>query len=239
MSGHDGSTPAHAPLIAVDSLCKAFPGTPEVIALRPSTFQISAGEFIAVTGPSGSGKTTLLSLLGLLDVPTSGRYAFEGIDVLALTDDERAALRAHRIGFVFQAFCLLGARSVLDNVSMGRLYQGGSRRERMQRASELIDLVGLTHRRDALGAHLSGGEQQRASIARALMCGPSVVLCDEPTGNLDTANSDAVLSVLEALNDTGTTILVITHDPHVAARSRRVLGVSDGIVNESPTMGVD
>ena len=220
-------------VVDVDNLTKVFPGPPAVTALRPCTFQIHRGEYVAVTGASGSGKTTLLSLLGLLDTPTSGRYRLDGIDVAGLDDGDRSAVRAHRIGFVFQAFHLLGYRSVTDNVELGLLYQGTPKRQRRQRASEVIDRVGLGHRQHALCSTLSGGEKQRVAIARTLVREPALVLCDEPTGNLDTSTTAQILELLAALHATGLTIAVITHDLDIAKTAQRHFAITDGKLTES------
>jgi len=219
------------PVVHVEGLSKVFPGPPSVEALHPCSVEVQPGEFVAITGPSGSGKTTLLSLLGLLDTPTTGRYVLAGRDVAKLNDNERAAARAHLIGFVFQAFHLVAYRTVLENVELGLVYQGIPRRERRDRAREVIEGIGLQHRERALCATLSGGEKQRVAIARTLVRNPVIVLCDEPTGNLDTANSSTVLDTLSALRDNGLTVLVITHDPIVAARAERRLGIRDGYLN--------
>jgi putative ABC transport system ATP-binding protein len=220
------------PVAVVEGLSKVYPGPPEVVALRPCSFTIHHGEAVAITGASGSGKTTLLSLLGLLDTPTAGRYVLDGVDVAGLSDRQRSAVRARKIGFVFQAFHLVGYRSVLDNVELGLVYQGVSRRERRRRSSEVIDQVGLGHRRHTLCSRLSGGEKQRVAIARTLVRAPSLVLCDEPTGNLDTATSNQVLGLLDDLHQRGLTIVVITHDPVIAARAKRNLVISDGLLIE-------
>lgn len=224
-----------SPVVSVEGLSKIFPGPPSVEALHPCTFRIDRGEFVAITGPSGSGKTTLLSLLGLLDVPTSGQYVLDGLDVASLSDNERAGVRAERIGFVFQAFHLIGYRTVAENVELGLLYQGISKRERRQRALNAIEQVGLASRQNGLCSHLSGGEKQRVAIARTLVRQPAVALCDEPTGNLDSNNSDVVLSLLDELNAAGLTVAVITHDPTVAAHAERTLRISDGILYDSTT----
>ena len=226
-----GDTP---PAVAVDGLTKTFTGPPQLTALHPCTFTIGAGEFVAVTGPSGSGKTTLLSLLGLLDVPTAGSYLLAGDDVANLSDNERAAVRAHHIGFVFQAFHLIGHRSVTDNVELGLLYQGTSRAERLELAHQAIDHVGLTSRADSRCSQLPGGEKQRVAIARTLVRRPTLVLCDEPTGNLDSATADTVLDQLHQLHHAGLTIMVITHDPGVAAQAGRNLTIHDGHLTEGP-----
>lgn len=219
-------------VVDVDALTKAYPGPPPIVALQPTTFQIRTGEYIAITGPSGSGKSTLLSLLGLLDEPTAGHYRLDGIDVADLNDRKRAAIRAHKIGFVFQAFHLIGYRSVIDNVQLGLTYQGVARRERRRRALDVIEHVGLTHRTHALCSTLSGGERQRVAIARVLIRQPALVLCDEPTGNLDTTTSNQVLDLLEQLHYEGLTIVVITHDPDTARRAQRNLTITDGHVTE-------
>lgn len=224
-------------VLKVEGLSKVFPGPPEVIALQPCDFQVGAGEFVAITGPSGSGKTTLLSLLGLLDAPTTGRYVLDGLDVAELSDNDRAAVRARRIGFVFQAFHLVGYRTVLENIELGLLYHGIPKRQRRLRALEVTERVGLTHRRSGLCSQLSGGEKQRVAIARTLIRKPAIVLCDEPTGNLDTANSDTILTTLEELHGEGMTVVVITHDQTVASRAQRNLQIRDGVLTE-PGAGV-
>jgi putative ABC transport system ATP-binding protein len=217
----------------VEGLSRVFPGPPAVTALQPCSFQIRRGEYVAVTGASGSGKTTLLSLLGLLDVPTAGRYVLDGIDTASLSDRRRSAVRARRVGFVFQAFHLLGYRNVVDNVEMGLLYQGVPKHRRRERALAIIDHVGLASRRDALCSVLSGGEKQRVAIARTLVREPALVLCDEPTGNLDTATAAQVLGLLDELHAQGLTIVMITHDPAIARLAERNLVISDGVVTEA------
>ncbi|MDP9464092.1 MAG: ABC transporter ATP-binding protein, partial [Actinomycetota bacterium] len=214
--------------VEVVDLSRVFTGPPEVAALAPCSFTIAAGDFVAITGPSGSGKTTLLSLLGLLDQPSSGSYRLDGVDVADLSDGERAAVRAHRIGFVFQAFHLIPYRTVTDNIELGLTYQGIRRRQRRMRALEVIDQVGLASRRDALCAHLSGGEKQRVAIARTLIREPALVLCDEPTGNLDTASSEQVLDLVGELHRAGLTVVIVTHDSDVASRASRNLVMRDG-----------
>ncbi|MGK2887358.1 MAG: ABC transporter ATP-binding protein [Rhodococcus sp. (in: high G+C Gram-positive bacteria)] len=226
------------PVIEVDGLSRVFEGPPEVTALFPCTFRIEHGEYVAITGPSGSGKTTLLSLLGLLDPPTSGTYRLDGIDVADLSDAERAAVRAHRIGFVFQAFHLVGYRSVIDNVELGLTYQGVPHRQRRQHALEMIERVGLSHRTHALCTTLSGGEKQRVAIARTLIRHPALVLCDEPTGNLDTATSNTVLELIEGVHRDGLTVIIITHDPAIAERTNRNLTIIDGHVTEPEPVSV-
>ena len=221
------------PVVEVDELARTFHGPSPVEALKPCSFTIGRGEHVAITGASGSGKTTLLSLLGLLDVPTAGRYLLDGVDVAGLSDRQRSAVRARRIGFVFQAFHLVGYRSVVDNVELGLLYQGIPKRLRRARAIDVIEQVGLAHRTDALCSRLSGGEKQRVAVARSLVREPSLVLCDEPTGNLDTATTAQILELLDELHTRGLTIVVITHDPAIARLAQRNLTISDGVLSEA------
>jgi putative ABC transport system ATP-binding protein len=226
-----------APVIELDGLARTYPGPPPVPALRPADLVIEAGDYVAVTGPSGSGKSTLLHLLGLLDAPTGGRYLLDGVDTSALGDKDRSALRGRRIGVVFQAFHLLPYRTALENVLLAQLYNNTPRAARLQAAIEALDAVGLGHRLDALPTTLSGGESQRVAIARALVNTPSLLLCDEPTGNLDSANAAAVMGLLDELNAAGYTIVVITHDPAVAAHARRTVAISDGVLSERIAAG--
>lgn len=209
------------PVIEFRGIGLTYPGPPPVAALRACDLTVGRGEFVAVVGPSGSGKSTFLNIVGLLDAPTGGTYLLDGIDTGALRDADRTALRGLRIGFVFQSFHLLPQRSALENVTLALVYDGTPRRERRARARHALEQVGLGHRIDALPTRLSGGERQRVAIARALVTRPSLLLCDEPTGNLDTANADSVLALLERLHADGMTVLVITHDPLVAARADR------------------
>lgn len=224
-----------APVIELDGLGRTYPGPPPVPALRPASLVIEAGDYVAVTGPSGSGKSTLLHLLGLLDTPTEGRYLLDGLDTSRLNDRDRSALRGRRIGVVFQAFHLLPYRSALQNVLLAQLYNQTPRGARLQAATEALDAVGLGHRLDALPTTLSGGESQRVAVARALVNRPSLLLCDEPSGNLDSANAAALMEVLDQLNAAGYTIVVITHDPAVAAHARRAIAISDGMLSERIT----
>ncbi|MCX5210066.1 ABC transporter ATP-binding protein [Kitasatospora sp. NBC_00240] len=216
-----------------------YGGTPPIEAFRPCDLAIQQGEYVTVTGPSGSGKSTFLNIAGLLDTPTTGSYLLDGIDTAALSDGDRAALRGSRIGFVFQSFHLLPHRSATENVALAMLYtrahghQGGA--ERRELAREALGRVGLEHRLDALPTKLSGGERQRVAIARALVCRPSLLLCDEPTGNLDTATADSVLTLIDELHAAGMTIILITHDSEVAARARRTLSIRDGALAELVT----
>lgn len=226
-----GERPVTSPVIEFRGVGLTYPGPPPVEAFRPCDLAVERGEFVTVVGPSGSGKSTFLNIAGLLDSPTTGTYLLDGIDTGALRDAERTALRGRRIGFVFQSFHLLPHRSALENVSLAMVYNGVPRRERPTRAREALDRVGLGHRIEAVPTRLSGGERQRVAIARALVTRPALLLCDEPTGNLDTANADAVLNMLEELHADGMTILVITHDPAVAARGSRSVTIRDGLLS--------
>lgn len=218
-----------SPIIETVDLSKTYEGQVPVYALRSCNLTVHRGDFVAVTGTSGSGKTTLLSLLGLLEEPTSGRYFLDGQDVTHLSDTERTAIRSKQLGFVFQAFHLLEQRSVLDNVELGMIYQGQTERPRRRReAAAAIERVGLGHRLHARCRLLSGGERQRVAIARAAAQNPSFILCDEPTGNLDTVTTNSVIDYLAELNNTGTTIIMITHDLRVAQRAHSQLVMSDG-----------
>lgn len=210
-----------------------FPTEPPVLALDGVDLTIYNGDWVAIEGPSGSGKSTLLNVLGCLDRHTSGRYLFEGMDVSKLTDRERAGLRGRRIGFVFQSFHLLGHRSVLENVMMAEVYRHQSRHERRARATTALEKVGLGHRADFMPTRLSGGEQQRVAVARALLGAPSVLLCDEPTGNLDSKTSNMILDLFSELHKEGFTIAMITHDPDIAQRAERRIHISDGHLQEA------
>ena len=221
-----------APVIDLRGLARSYPGSPPVAALRPADLVIEAGDYVAVTGPSGSGKSTLLHLLGLLDSPTGGRYLLDGLDTSALNDRDRSGLRGRRIGFVFQAFHLLPYRTALENVLLAELYNQTPRGDRSHAAVDALDAVGLGHRLDALPTTLSGGECQRVAIARALVTRPSLLLCDEPTGNLDSRTAAALMELLDQLNAAGFTIVVITHDEKVASHAGRMIAISDGVLSE-------
>lgn len=211
---------------------RVFPGQPPVTALRGVDLEVRAGDYVAIIGPSGSGKSTLMNVIGLLDTATSGSYLLDGVDVSSLSDIQRTGLRGHRIGFVFQDFQLLGHRTALENVAMGALYTGVPLWERMARAAEALTQVGLEHRMNALPQVMSGGERQRVAIARALVTHPSLLLCDEPTGNLDSAMAAQVMQVVDDLHDAGASVLVITHDPTTAAHASRQLIMRDGVLTE-------
>lgn len=211
---------------------RQFGSEPAVHALVDVDLRLEAGEWLAITGPSGAGKSTLLNIIGCLDTPTSGSYFFEGIDTAALSDKERAGLRSQRIGFVFQSFHLLPHRSVLENVMLAEVYRKQSRQGRRERALAAIEKVGLSHRADFLPTKLSGGEKQRVAIARAIIGKPGLLLCDEPTGNLDSKSSASILDLFADLNRQGYTLVVVTHDENVAKRASRRVHIIDGRLTE-------
>jgi ABC-type lipoprotein export system ATPase subunit len=211
---------------------RQYGSDPPVIALRDVDLRLERGASLAIVGPSGSGKSTLMNVLGCLDRPTSGTYLFEGVDVGTLNDDQRAALRAHRIGFVFQSFNLLGHRTVLENVMLAEVYRGVAREGRADRALATLARVGMTARAHFLPPKLSGGEQQRVAIARALMGDHAMLLCDEPTGNLDSANTESVLALFDELAVEGLTLVMVTHEDQVAAHAKRRVRMIDGRLTE-------
>lgn len=219
-------------LIHLDHVSRHFP--PDVKALWELSLQLRAGEFVAITGTSGSGKSTLLNVLGLLDRPDSGRYWLLGHEIASLEERDVTRLRSRVLGFVFQAFHLIPHLTVVENVELGLAFAGISRQERTYRAVEALEAVALTHRRSAYPSTLSGGESQRVAIARAVVRQPRLMLCDEPTGNLDSENTSAVLDLLESTHTGDRVLLVVTHDPEVARRAPRVLNMRDGCLYEAP-----
>jgi len=217
------------PLVVTEDLTKDYHlGSHTIHALRDLSIVIERGDFVAVMGPSGSGKSTFMNLLGCLDRPTAGRYVLDDADVSSLSRDDLARIRNTRIGFVFQSFNLLPRTSALENVELPLLYAGVAGRRRREQARDRLAAVGLSDRESHLPSQLSGGQQQRVSIARALVNDPNLILADEPTGNLDTQTSIEILALMQLLNRDGMTIVLVTHEPDVAAFARRILTFRDG-----------
>jgi putative ABC transport system ATP-binding protein len=219
-------------VLELEDVTKEHAGSPPIVALRSVSVSIAAGELVAVVGPSGSGKSTLLSIAGTLERPTSGRVRICGSAVDRLADRDLAGLRSHRIGFVFQQFFLVPTLSTLDNVASGLLYRGVPARERRRRAEVALATVGLAARAGHRPGQLSGGECQRVAIARAIVGEPALVLADEPTGSVDTAQGEGIVRLLARLNAGGATIVVVTHNPEVAAAMGRVVRLRDGAVED-------
>ena len=216
------------PVLELRKVSKQFGTDLPFHALVDIDLTLERGQWLSITGPSGFGKSTLLNMLGCLDRPTSGSYRFEGIETTELTENQRAGLRSQRIGFVFQSFHLLPYRSVLENVMLSEVYRSRPQRGRQERALAAIERVGLAHRADFSPMKLSGGERQRVAIARAIVGSPSLLLCDEPTGNLDSKNSASLLDLFGQLNVDGLTLVVVTHDENVARRGSRGVHIVDG-----------
>ena len=219
------------PLISLEGIKKVFyTDEVETHALQDVHLQIAPGEYVAISGPSGCGKTTLLSLLGLLDTPTDGEYTLAGEPVAKLSAAERARIRNRQIGFIFQAFNLIGDLTVYENVELPLTYRGLSASERKRRVTEALEKVGMTHRMKHYPAQLSGGQQQRVAVARAVAGDPLILLADEPTGNLDSVNGEAVMELLRELHRGGATICMVTHDPRYSAHADREIHLFDGRV---------
>lgn len=222
------------PVLALREVTKTYG---DVGALRGVTLDVAAGELVAVVGPSGSGKSTMLNIVGTLDRPTQGSVSIAGNDVATMSDNALSALRAEHVGFVFQQFHLQAGATAAENVADGLLYSATGRRERRRRAHEALERVGLGHRTAHRPTQLSGGEKQRVAIARAIVGNPTILLADEPTGALDSASGAAIVTLLRALNATGTTVLVITHDLGLAASLPRQVRMRDGLVEHDSAVG--
>ncbi len=233
----NGRTNSQIPVIALHNITKVYQmGDVEVHALRGIDLEVYPGEMIAIMGPSGSGKSTLMNIIGCLDVPTSGTYELDGKDVSRLKDDQLAAIRNHKIGFVFQNFNLLPRTTAVANVELPLIYAGMGGRQRRKRAEEALRLVGLGDRFDHKPNELSGGQQQRVAIARALVNEPSMILADEPTGNLDTKTSVEIMELFQRLNrERGITIVFVTHNPETAEYCNRVVRIRDGLIESDET----
>ena len=207
----------------------------ETVALDNISFQINEGEFVAIMGPSGSGKSTLMHILGALDKPTSGQYILDGKKVENLSDDELSEIRNKKIGFIFQAFNLLPRTTTLTNVMLPMAYAGVPKEERVKTAEKYLKLVGLSDRLNHTSNQISGGQQQRVAIARSLVLNPALILADEPTGNIASAQADEIMSIFEKLNDEGHTIVMITHEPDIAEHAKRIIFIKDGKIIKDST----
>ena len=219
-------------MLELENITKVYKaGQTEVPALRGISCRIESGEMVSIIGPSGSGKSTLMNIIGCLDKPTSGRYLLDGTEVSELNDDQLAEIRNKKIGFVFQSFHLLSRTTALANVELPLIYSGASNRR--QRALQVLESVGLAHRVTHRPSELAGGEQQRVAIARALVNNPSLILADEPTGNLDTRTSQEIMAIFKQLNEQGMTIVLVTHEPDIAAYTQRTIKLRDGQIEGS------
>lgn len=222
------------PIIHLDNVIKQYPLADGewYQALNGVTLSIRTGEFMAIMGPSGSGKSTMMHILGALDIPTSGTYLFKGKDISAYTSDQLAEIRNKEIGFVFQAFNLLPRMTVLQNVERPMIYGGVPQKERIERAMKALELVGIADKAHNVSNHISGGQIQRVAIARAIIMNPSILLADEPTGNLDTKTSHEIMELFKSLNNKGRTIVLITHEQEIAQYAKRIVRIVDGQIVE-------
>ena len=224
------------PLIQITNIKRDFVlGNEVVYVLKGIDLEINKGEYVALMGPSGSGKSTLMNLLGCLDTPTSGSYILNGKDVSKMHDDELAEIRNKEIGFVFQTFNLLPRTTALDNVALPMVYAGFSKSERKVRAEEVLNQVGLSDRMDHQPNQLSGGQRQRVAVARALVNNPSIILADEPTGNLDSKTSEEIMKLFGDIHKLGNTVIVVTHEEEVAAYAHRIIRLRDGLIESDIT----
>ncbi|MBE5861123.1 MAG: ABC transporter ATP-binding protein [Butyrivibrio sp.] len=216
-------------LVEVQDVCKIYdPGENEVRALDHVSLTIDEGEFVAIIGQSGSGKSTLMNMLGCLDTPTSGKYMLHGTDVSHMTDDEQSDVRNREIGFIFQGFNLIPSLTAIENVELPLMYRGVSKKTRMELSKTALERVGLANRMTHKPSELSGGQQQRVAIARAIAQAPPILLADEPTGNLDSGSSREIIDIIKKLHGEGRTVILITHDPGIASRAKRIITIGDG-----------
>lgn len=229
---------ASAPIINIEHISKIYEmGAEQVYALRDVSLTITKGEYVALMGPSGSGKSTLMNMLGCLDTPTSGRYEFNGANVNEMDDDDLAEIRNREIGFVFQTFNLLPRASALSNVELPLVYAGVKADERHRRAADVLASVGLAERAQHRPNELSGGQRQRVAIARALVTNPSIILADEPTGNLDSKTGQEIMALFDELYKNGNTVILVTHEEDIARHARRIVRLRDGLVESDQTNG--
>jgi len=228
------------PLITIKDIGRKYViGTEVIHAIKSVSLTINKGEFVALMGPSGSGKSTLMNILGCLDTPSKGEYILNGINVSQMSENELAEVRNSEIGFVFQTFNLLPRNSALDNVALPLVYAGISKEKRMERARQTLENVGLGHRVDHRPNELSGGQRQRVAVARALINNPSIILADEPTGNLDTKTSIEIMGLIEDIHDKGNTIILVTHEEDIAMHAHRIVRMRDGLIeNDAPNPNI-